>query len=258
VGTRSKSSSTAKEHKRSPKVAAKRELQKKRILATAAEAFLKSGFEQTRTEEIARRAKVSKRELYTHFADKRALLAAVVVEHQREMQARMDLRWSSTKSLAAVLEDAAQEIRDFILSEMFGKLLRVVISESFRHPELAIEFFECGPNRGRVATARFLEAQMALGRLRKADPLKAADDFLNLVIGGQLVMLVMLGWTNTVPKNDPHVRHAVEVFLNIYGTEPPAHTNRAEGGIRNKPPKGIDVATSRISSGSRSRGRRTK
>lgn len=63
-----------------------------RILKAASDAFLEFGFEQTSTADIARRARISKRDLYSHFPDKRALLGAVVVELQTDMLAAMEPR----------------------------------------------------------------------------------------------------------------------------------------------------------------------
>ncbi len=102
--------------------------------------------------------KVSKRELYFHFADKRALLAAVITELQSSMQSRMDVRWSSNEDMEIVLRKSAAAIHDFILSERFGKLVRIVAAESYHDPAVAKQFFELGPLAGRKATATVLES----------------------------------------------------------------------------------------------------
>ena len=148
-----------------PKATAKQESHRQRILDAASDVFLECGFEQTSTAEIARRAKVSKRELYFYFADKRALLAAVITELQSSMRSRMDVRWSSNEDMEIILRKSAAAIHDFILSERFGKLVRIVAAESYHDPAVAKQFFELGPLAGRKATAKFLKAQMEQGRL---------------------------------------------------------------------------------------------
>jgi TetR/AcrR family transcriptional regulator, mexJK operon transcriptional repressor len=194
------------------------ESHRQRILDAASEVFLECGFDQTSTAEIARRAKVSKRELYLHFADKRALLAAVITELQTSMQSRMNVSWSSNEDMETILRKSATAIHDFILSERFGKLVRIVAAESYHDPAVARQFFELGPMAGRKATARFMKTQMEEGRLRKADPLKAADDFLDLVVGAQLMTAVILGQVDPLARKREHVHHSVEVFLMIYST----------------------------------------
>ena len=217
-----------------PRIVATQESHRQRILDAASEVFLECGFEQTSTAEIARRARISKRELYSHFADKRALLAAVITELQNSMRSRMDVRWSSTEDMETVLRKSAAAIHDFILSERFGKLVRIVAAESYHNPAVARQFFELGPLAGRKATAKFLKAKMEEGKLRKADPIKAADDFLDLVVGAQLMTAVILGQVDPAAKKRDHIQHSVGVFLMIYAMPPtlPAKRSRSRQGLK--------------------------
>lgn len=198
--------------------------QRQRILSAASDVFLATGFEKTSTAEIARLAKVSKRELYLNFSDKRALLAAVVEDLQSGIGERMDSLWASSKAMEDVLLNSAKVIQGFILSERFGKLVRIVAAESYHSPNIARQFFEMGPSAGRRATARYLKEQMKQGHLRKADPIKAADDFLDLVVGAQLFTAVILGQIDPSTPKPADIRHAVEVFLMIYNPEAPKRT----------------------------------
>ena len=209
------------------KATAKQESHRQRILDAASEVFLECGFEQSSTAEIARRAKVSKRELYFYFADKRALLGAVITELQGSMKSQMDVRWSSNEDMEITLRKSGAAIHSFILSERFGKLVRIVAAESYHDPEVAKQFFELGPLAGRKATAKFLKAQMEQGRLRKADPIRAADHFLDLVVGAQLMTAVMLGQVDPAARKRDHIHHSVEVFLMVYATaKTPTATRR--------------------------------
>ncbi len=198
------------------KIEAGQPTHRERILNAAASEFLASGFEKTSTAEIARQAKVSKRELYSHFADKRALLAAVVQDLQAQMGERMDDTWASQAPLEEVLLTSAKVIQGFILSERFGNLMRIVAAEFYHSPGIAQQFFDTGPGAGRKATARYLKEQMALGNLRKANAMQAADDFLDLVIGAQLMTAVVLGQTEAIKSKTSRIRHSVETFLSIY------------------------------------------
>ncbi len=193
---------------------------RERIIESATDLFFERGYEKTNTEKIAQRARISKREVYLHFADKREILAAVITEVQSEMQSRMDADWSSPGEIKEVLIRAATAIQHFILSERFGKLVRIVAAVSYHDPAMVAQFFDMGPNRGRLATARYLKEQMKSGRLRRADHLKAADDFLDLVIGARLMTAVILGHTDSGRRKPTNVKHAVEVFLAIYAPQP--------------------------------------
>jgi AcrR family transcriptional regulator len=189
-----------------------------RILAAAAEVFFEKGYDETSTADIAGRAKVSKRELYSNFADKRDILNGVITQLQDKMQAQADISWTSPGDLRTVLIEAGAQLVEFIHSDTFGKLLRIVVAESFSDPAAAERFYQLGPGRGRDRTAAFMRRQMKAGKLRKANPLEAADTFLDLIVSSRRLTAIVLG--QPLKRGDPMARvcHAVDVFLRYYGT----------------------------------------
>ena len=64
---------------------------RKRILGAALSAFMEGGYAQTSTLEIATRARVSKRELYSLFGNKEAMLVACITERAQRLKAPADL-----------------------------------------------------------------------------------------------------------------------------------------------------------------------
>src|SRR5918911_2010523 len=64
---------------------------RERILEAAFAAFMENGYAATSTLEIATRARVSKRELYTLVGNKQAMLSACITERARRLQAPADL-----------------------------------------------------------------------------------------------------------------------------------------------------------------------
>jgi TetR/AcrR family transcriptional repressor of mexJK operon len=197
-----------------------------RILDAATEAFLEKGYEITSTAEIAKRAKVSKRELYAYFHDKRDILAAVITELQTGIQSQTHGRWSADGEVGEVLVEAGIELLRFINSERFGKLFRIVAAESFRDPISARKFYRLGPAMGRKDTAAFLKRHMIAGSLRAADPLQAADDFLDLLVSSRYLTAIVLGQMRSFPKPQVHVEHAVELFLTYYSVKQPQRKAR--------------------------------
>jgi TetR/AcrR family transcriptional repressor of mexJK operon len=200
-----------------------------RILDAATEAFLECGFEVASTAEIARRAKVSKRELYAHFRDKRDILAAVITELQADIQSKANVSWSSSGDVREVLRQAGTDLLRFINSERFGKLFRIVAAESFHDPVSSRKFYLLGPAMGRKNTAAFLKRHMAQGNLLAADPLQAADDFLDMLVSSRYLTAVVLGQMRSFPKAQVHVEHAVDMFLTYYGARRTSRTKRDRG-----------------------------
>src|SRR5579864_1658613 len=64
---------------------------RERILEAAFAAFMKNGFANTSTLEIATRARVSKRELYTLVGNKQEMLIACISERAKRMKVPADL-----------------------------------------------------------------------------------------------------------------------------------------------------------------------
>ena len=75
------------------------------LLKEARTIFAASGYEAAATEEIVKRAKVTRGALYHHFKDKRALFEAVVVEVARGIAGTIDdMAVPVTDPLAALIE----------------------------------------------------------------------------------------------------------------------------------------------------------
>jgi TetR/AcrR family transcriptional repressor of mexJK operon len=191
-----------------------------RILDAATELFLEAGYEKTSTAMITSRAKVSKRELYVHFGDKRAVLHAVVTRLQEEIAEAMSAAWAVEGDVRDVLLRAGATIYRHITSRRFRQLFRIVAAESFHDPTLAKQFYKSGPGAGRVNTSHHLARQMKAGALRKEDPLRAADVFLDLILGARIMTASALGVVESASSPKRHVEEAVDLFLRCYAPEP--------------------------------------
>jgi len=198
-----------------------------RILDAATDLFLEAGFASTSTSAIASRAKVSKRELYTQFGDKRAVLHAAITRLQEEIALEMSAEWADEGELSTVLQHAGTTLHRHITSKRFRQLFRIVAAESFQDPVSAKQFYKLGPGRGRVDTSRYLATKMKAGLLREDDPLRAADIFLDLVIGARTMTATALGITESTGATKKQIEHAVGLFLRCYGKEPAARKRRS-------------------------------
>ncbi|SBO42111.1 TetR/AcrR family transcriptional regulator [Cyanobium sp. NIES-981] len=120
------------------------ERKRQAILDGARQEFLSHGYAATSMDRIARAAHVSKATVYSHFADKKALFRALTEQMVGERLSEL-FGSSPGQSLppdpaAALTELAARCLARRPAQPPFLSLLRLVIGESERFPELARTF----------------------------------------------------------------------------------------------------------------------
>lgn len=163
------------------------------MLSAAFEAFVEHGVSGTTTDEIARRARVSKREIYRLFGNKEVLFAELV--RARGTTMRRGLTLAPPESRATALEALERFGREFLtlLTDVSTvAVYRLAISEAGRAPELGRQL----DLQGRGAVLESLQRWLALARERGAlpvsDPERAGGSFLALLIG-DLTVRQLLG-----------------------------------------------------------------
>ncbi len=151
------------------------------IIAAATEAFLAQGYEAASMDAIAAHAGVSKRTVYNHFPSKRDLFRAVT---QRLYEGLLDadaLLPPAGEAPETALPRLARAILGHLRRPEVSGLLRLVIAEQHRIPELAAEFQSVGKGPAVGLVEQYFAAQSGLGRLAVPDPLLAAQQFLGAV-----------------------------------------------------------------------------
>ena len=118
-----------------------------RILDAALEVFAQSSFEDATMGEVARVARVSKRDLYACFANKQVLLNAIVSCEMQRLEKTFRVRMQTcgqTLSLAAKLEGIGKALVFEILSPRMRVVRRLVVSESIKQPVLGDIYYAGG------------------------------------------------------------------------------------------------------------------
>jgi len=153
------------------------------ILDAATELFLSHGFGATSIEAVARRVRISKRTFYHRFEDKPALFAAVVHRIIKRLRPGADIPLIQGADLQAVLERLATLILRAALSDQAIALHRLIVAESARFPELTeVLAREGGTKEATTLIASALAREAKAERLKLADPIFAAQQFLQMVI----------------------------------------------------------------------------
>jgi AcrR family transcriptional regulator len=164
-----------------------------KILAGAREVFRETGFERASVDVIAARAGVSKATVYNHFADKKALFVASVVEATDELNASLaSCLERPGGSVEQALRAMGEKIMALWLAPPVAALYRQAISEAQRLPEIGRMVFERGTAAIYDAVALHLARWNESGALRVDDPRTAAINFVALC-HGDLVIRMRLG-----------------------------------------------------------------
>ncbi len=156
---------------------------REQILQGAMQVFLKHGYAGTSMDRVAATAGVSKQTIYSHFQDKDGLFTALI---ERVTIHRLQHELGATElrgEPAVLLRQLGQVFLTKMGSQEYLSLLRVVIAESVRFPELAQLYSRTVVHRGRQLLSTYFEEHP---ELNIADPEATAHIF-----AGSLVSLLI-------------------------------------------------------------------
>jgi AcrR family transcriptional regulator len=203
------------------------------ILRAARALFLRDGYVRTTMDAIAAGAGVSKRTLYSHFADKDQLFRAVVEESTaevtRQLTALADRHLGGTGDLERRLIEfgRAWASTDADDREHQGLVL-LILSEARHFPEIARTWRELGPQAVHRALAGHLARLAEEGLLAIEDADEAARHFTALVTN-PVGLRSLFGAIPLEPAAvDELVVSGVRAFLRLYGRDA-ARRRRAAG-----------------------------
>jgi AcrR family transcriptional regulator len=184
-----------------------------KILDVATGLFLSQGFGATSIEAVAARAHISKRTLYSRFADKRELFRAVVRRLIARWLPPFDASLLAPGPVDEVLRRTARELLKAALSPEALALTRIMQTEARRFPELGRAMVESGARKGSEHIAEFLAREAAAGRLRIPDAGFAAEAFMVLVLTVPQRRAMGLGPALSSEEIERWGERAVELFL---------------------------------------------
>lgn len=186
-----------------------------RVLQAAFSAFHELGYAGASTLEIATRAKVSKRELYTFFSNKQAILAACIAERTKQMRFPLESPASlDRKAVAATLTAFGTTILRGVCDPSALAVFRLAIAESESSPEVARALDTAGLQANRAALIAFLRAAQKHGQAGVGQPEKMATIFFALLWDDLLVRLLLRVADPPTPKEvERRARFATESLL---------------------------------------------
>ena len=190
---------------------------RERVLEAAFTLFRENGFSSTSMLDIVTRARVSKRDLYTPFNNKHAVLAACISERAQRMRRPLDTTPPvppTADALTTLLVELGVSILKTVCQPEVLTVFRLAIAESDRAPEIARTLDSRGHEANRKALAELVAKTQAQGLVRVGDPGALAAHYLAVLWGDLLIRLLMwLRKTPTKREIEVRARAATETLM---------------------------------------------
>ena len=195
-----------------------RDARRQGIIDVARNVFLTEGYTAASMSEIAARVGGSKGTLYNYFASKEALFVAFMdAECQFEALIAHEINTADDVDVAAALTSVGGRLLRFLLSDKVLAIHRLVMAEAPRFPDLGRTFYQAGPRKAITLLCEHMERWMDEGRLHRADPFRAAEQFADLLKSGLHQRKLWSVEEPTEADIERNVAEAVQVFMARYG-----------------------------------------
>ena len=189
------------------------------IIRAAEELFMQNGYATTSMDAIAEHAGVSKQTIYAHFQNKENLFIGMMDGMCSRFGCPLDDAQDmlQTAPLAEALHVIGFQLLRLITRPEAMGLIRLVISESPRNPELGRIFYEQGPADSHEKLAALLAEKTQKGEINTPNPQQAAEAFFAMVYD-PIHMKSMMGLD--VPTDEAtlsaHVTEVTTRFIKAY------------------------------------------
>lgn len=187
------------------------------ILAVASELFLEKGFSAASTSELLRRTGGSKTTIYSYFGDKSGLFTAVVDDMLQDSVSLLGSLDLAELDVRDALIKISEQYLKVVLSPRYVGLMRIVIAEVNRFPEIGEAFYEHGPGLSYAKFKSFLEERIERGELSVGNTSRATDLFFGTLLHREILSRIY-GVKNAPLRNRHAVAAAVsDEFIAHYG-----------------------------------------
>ena len=170
-----------------PRYQRRKEDRPQEITEAAFGAFAENGFTATKVEDVARRAGVSKGLLYVYFKTKeelfKAVIRSVVTPRLDELTRTLD---ASDLSAEAFIRGPVLEFMKRVPGSPISVVIRLMISEAPKHPDLVEYYWQNVASRGLGALRQLLRRGVDNGEFRET----AVNDLPQLLVAPVMMSIV--------------------------------------------------------------------
>jgi AcrR family transcriptional regulator len=179
------------------------------ILAAALREFSARGFAAARLDDVAEAAGIAKGTIYLYFRDKEALFQELIRSEMSPVVGTLELALGLDLPARTAAERAIELFVREIYSTERKNIMRLIISEGPRFPQLAEFYYREVVSRGIAAVRGLLERALARGELRN----DAVIRFPQLLVAPGIVAII---WSSLFERHDPlDVRALMRAHLDL-------------------------------------------
>ena len=208
--TRERAPAKSKRNRAGRPTADELERRKVKVMVVATDMFVSRGYAATTLLDIAKKAGVATRTLYQHFGDKEAIFREVVFARDTAIIDPPVVE--PGESLFSALQKTARYSFDIALRPRAIELMRLMIAESARFPELMSKVANATFDRFKENVANVFRQLAVNGTIADGDHDQSAELFTDLLLGNRTVM-IYFGWLNS-PPTEQDIEVKVDLFVN--------------------------------------------
>jgi AcrR family transcriptional regulator len=178
-------------------------------MEVATDMFVQRGYAATTLLDIAKKAGVATRTLYQHFGDKEAIFREVIFA--RDVAVVNPPVLEAGEDLVSALRKAASYSFDVALRTRSIELMRLMIAESARFPELMSKVATTIFGRFTGNLAQLFRELAGAGLIPDGDHDQSAELFADLLLGNRTVM-IYFGWLSA-PPTEQDIEVKIDLFI---------------------------------------------
>jgi AcrR family transcriptional regulator len=162
------------------------------ILIAAVNVLMEKGYARASTLEIATRARLSKRELYAEFGNKRGILEALIATSSAEMKAPLaPAEFGDRHAFSAALTAYGVAALTMLINPYVLAMYRLAIAEAPADTELGEILDASGRQPNRRALVEIMRRGQAAGFIGAAEPERLSQEFFALLMGDLMLWLLL-------------------------------------------------------------------
>lgn len=186
------------------------ERRKAMIMQVATDLFFSQGYAATSLVDIAKGAGVATRTLYAHFGNKESIFEEVIKSQKLDPRVTPPIV-STGDTLFDVLMRVAHYACEVAIGDESLVLIRVMVAESKRFPELMKKVANVASNRFRGNIAKIFQDLENAGLIPPGDHMESARLLIDLMLGNS-PMLIYTDW-DLSRRSNTLLEKKVELFI---------------------------------------------